>query len=1408
VCPNDSHPDARSCEEGDHKLVCVHFINPRGNRCKKGQSCTFIHPGKITAVGDCASAEARWKEIQAARAAGRPVTTHALVQAPVLASTNIFAALADDGKDEAPVRSLAVATPVNHAYSLAQVFSAGRFPSLIVRLSSAGRLQLNKNVRHWHEMTTGQRLAIVNAKELAKWHTNPTGQVFVPLRADNDLVTERSALGLCTLAISQLLNSSRGLAVTKSCEEGCMKGLSWNQRDGPLLDLCRTFLNGTETFASIYGKMVETIQSGACSRLLANPHVSRAWYNMPDVPKLAQADLENMSLIFEIIKQSIKVARNPKIQDGWAQLGMTPQSAKKFIAFMQLFAPMCQRSLNVCKFMLEREQEADENKQVRASHICTYTCDTCIQGTHLPEVDLAHALGQFGDDSKALVRAFLQSKFAPIRLCRQDAMYGKCACNRSMTDAERIDTYAELVDQIRAMTAEKKHHIATLETSFNTTSRSELAGKVSAMKHLEIAKKRNSGILGNEQEAALLVLEGECASIKKTDDLPEVIALRARIELLSSGVTELAIDFLTNVFPLIHSTSDMGLVALMDDPKLMSLKPVAPFSGCFNQTGLIREAIDEKVLKSRLLLRQLLQASKRVAPVAVQKSKALFDFQLERKKEKWNSLVESEQAEVERLHAMYNTFEDYVANCPKHLDVKSTGSALDLVQTVEGRADFDLFLASKPLAGKTFADWIAADPVRVLALSHWRATKKAWPICKHYVHLGLTSEVMTLESFATYNPITMKLWVGVNKERSCLSLTRLTIDAFLADQDNQIEFFYRGGHKFSDFETFEADKKDGWNFILTGTYKLLSEEDQEKVKASFVDKIIAMAAQDPLILCSFEAQSAQAQSVLVAVAACPTDEARATCMAELGVTEAGIAAMPASIQLNTELIATVTAKLLELKEAAAKVGPKSIVAKAAAAVRVKRAADAEVVEIHQTAQAFFQGEDRFAKEEKLHYRIGNQVICHEDLPTWVKQRKVDGELRRIHVADVTEDAVRKEQDVKVRFLALGPFPTLGMATECLEAIAAFPHTSSIMPRVEPYFGEDGDEDGFIQAMSDHKDEVKRMRREKVSGEVDVPCATSFGGCYMVVIPHVKSKEATRKDKQSFKRAVATEDWVWVRGLIEFIAPKLDLQHCDFWTNMRATESTRVWLDSVKHIDAESESESDESDDDEPAEDDDDEFDDEPVTGSRLFARPSLPKKVCVAAPVAAPAAAPAAAPVESKPTKPGQQKERLSQEQILANLEKEKKDAAAAKELKVQQELAKKAAKDAHEAIKEAKQMKFFEDTAAAAEAVASKAVKEFNAAKHPETKRAASLKVASTAAAAKLAVDKLASYKAAHPALAAPAAPAPVEEEEYEEEEYDEEEYDEEEYDEEEYDEEEYDDEDLEGAFFGDGNVRAMGKK
>ena len=81
-CPNTSDPEARCCVEGAHKLICAHFTHRRGDRCKNGKNCPFIHPGKVTEAGDCAAAAARWKEICAERAdsrpASRPASRHAL----------------------------------------------------------------------------------------------------------------------------------------------------------------------------------------------------------------------------------------------------------------------------------------------------------------------------------------------------------------------------------------------------------------------------------------------------------------------------------------------------------------------------------------------------------------------------------------------------------------------------------------------------------------------------------------------------------------------------------------------------------------------------------------------------------------------------------------------------------------------------------------------------------------------------------------------------------------------------------------------------------------------------------------------------------------------------------------------------------------------------------------------------------------------------------------------------------------------------------------------------------------------------------------------------------------------------------------------------------------------------------
>lgn len=1339
-CPHTSDPEARSCAEGDHKLVCSHFTHKSGNRCKKGELCTFIHPGKKTAVGDCAAAASRWTEICAERDAERvakrntTVAAQAFAEAPVAVSSGMFAALAEDAPMHFASAAASVYTPVQRFRA---PLSRG-FGSLIECIASAGRLVLSP-VQHWHAMQMYERMECLTAVDFAKYQRQPSGVAFRPVLAGDERLVERSALGLCTRAISHLLNSSRNLE-SEPCDEGCMKGLSWNQRDRTLLDLCMALHKGTETFASIYGNMVRIIQSGVASRLLSNPHVARAWHNMPDVPKLVQADLENMQLIFNIITQCIKVARNPKVREGWQLLGMTPESTKKYIAFMQLFAPMCPRSMHACRLMLS-------GKAVPASHICTYTCDTCVQGTHLPEVDLAMALvcpatpvqaqavkkvskpsrGQKccdmpgkcdcarymadedqdhddAPDSVSVVRAVKASKFAPIRVCYKDAMHGVCDCNRAMTEAESTANSAATLDSYYAASAEREKVKFTLVGTYGTTVVSERAAL--EQQHVQLVgekgrcgreksnskKQQDKGVTvwTAEKEAKMAAFAKQIQAVGATDAKPEVRALREQYEQLSGVMHELSTDFLTNLFPLIHGTTDMGQVALMQDRTLVSLKPKLPYSDAFSESGLQAKVMSAETKEERAKLRQLMKSLRRWAPVAPV-SKAVVDYQLQRKKDIWFSTNESDQAEVERLKAMFNSFEAFVACLPKYLDPAVTGHALDLARTVEGRADFDEFLASKPLAGTTFADFIAKCHIRPLALPLWRESKQAvaWDACKYYVRLGLTSEAMPLATFATHKPTTMKLWVGVNKERDYVNLNlvavnaervhkglspfepleQLSIDAFLADQETQVQYFYSGGHKFCDLTAFEEAKLDGWRFILNGTYKTMSQGDME----AFVDKLAAMVLKDPLLVCSFDGQIAQGQAVLVAVAACRSDEEKFACMLQIGVTEASLAAIPLMIESNTELIAAVTAKVEALKEAAAKEAPKAAIAKAAAAVRVKRAAEATVVEAHQTVmETFFQGEDQFAKELKLHYRMsiptpkGKKIeILHESLPTWVKQRKVNGELRRLHVADVTEDAVRKEEDVQVRFLAIGPFPTLGMATECVEAIEAFPHSSSIMPRVEPYFGEHGDEEGFIRAVAECKDLMKQMRRDKKSGSADVPCAALFGGCYMVVIPHVKGKEATRKDKQAFKRAVATEDWEWVRGLIEFIAPKLDLQPCDFWTNMRATESTRTWLESVQRVSEESDDESESESDDDVSEADSDEFgsdENESVNRSRLFARLTS-TKATIAAPVAAAAATSVAATsvaAASKPTKPGQQK-RLTPEQVRANMAAKKAADAAAK---------------------------------------------------------------------------------------------------------------------------------------------------
>ena len=218
---------------------------------------------------------------------------------------------------------------------------------------------------------------------------------------------------------------------------------------------------------------------------------------------------------------------------------------------------------------------------------------------------------------------------------------------------------------------------------------------------------------------------------------------------------------------------------------------------------------------------------------------------------------------------MFRTFEAFVANCPRWLDVEETGHALDLARTAEGRADFDEYRASKPQAGTTFADHIAQCPVRSIALALWRESKQviAWAICKSYVRLGLTAEVMPLAKFTTYNPATVKSWLLVNQQRehvdtnllSIINAKRadageqlreplgpLTIEAFIEDQATQVLYFAKGGYTIcEDLATFREEIADGWEFVLNGTYKTMTQVDRE----AFVDNLAAMAMKDSITDC-------------------------------------------------------------------------------------------------------------------------------------------------------------------------------------------------------------------------------------------------------------------------------------------------------------------------------------------------------------------------------------------------------------------------------------------------------------------------------------------------------------------------------------------------------------------------------
>ena len=1422
-CPNKPSRNQRGCPEGAHMQLCKFY---KIGKCTLGQKCTFIHRGEATAASN---SKALYKEAQErakrAKRAAESVAAVAAVEAPTpVLTTNPYALLDPD----APVRRVLVVAPAAPAAGAARGMPtygslAAVFGRAIGRAKRAGRLQLSTQ-QHWHAMTIPELLEYLNAKDLEKFQRNPSGPVYVPVRANDPRLTERSALGLCPRAISHLLNSSRGLE-SEQCKKGCNNGLTWDQRSRVLLDLVEGLLNGTETYSGIINDMISVIQSGAASLLLANPHV-REWDNMDDVPKLGQADTENLPLIFKIIMQCIKVARNPKVRDGWKQLGKTPETAYKYIAFMQLFAPMCPRSVRVGEFLLE-------NKPVPANHICKYTCDTCVMGTHVPLLPLAEALKQ--GDSMSVVRDVKVSNFAPIRLCIEDAVYGKCSCNRALSDEEHTAIVAMILDDFRAASIEREQIEATLRDQYGTTVVSECEALKQEQRSLKNKKDHNSRCKSNSKkqqdkgvtvwtsamEAKLVALNQQILEVGATDAKAEVRALRERYNVLSSIMHELAVDFFNKLFPLFHGTTDMGQVALMDDPTFVSLKPKVPFSCEFNESGLQAKVMSAESKAEREELRRLLQSLKRGwAPVArlSKLSNVVINYQFQLKKEIWNSDNESDQAERERLHAMYRSFEAFVANRPRWLDVEETGDALDLAREAQGRPDFDEYRASKPQAGTTFADWIALNPVRSIALAYWRESKQAvaWEVCKSYVRLGLTAEVMPLAKFATYNPATVKSWLDVNQQRKYFDINLrpiinakradaeeelleplgpLTIEAFIEDQPAQVMYFTKGGRMFCEnLATFKEAIADGWKFVLKGTYKTLTQEGRE----AFVDNLAAMAMNDSGHICSLSAQIEQGRSITKAVGAFQSAEERVTCMQELGVTEANLAAIPLMIQSNEELIAAVEAKVYELKEAAAKEAPKAPIAKAAvAAARVKRAEAAEVNVVHLTAKAFFQEEDRFAGREVLCYRIGTNVVKHAELPSYDYQPRANGEPCHIGVFDVTEDAWRRGNKVNVRSLGLGPLATRDTAKKWEALVRTFASTASmaINPRVVPYFGDDGDEEGYFKALAECKALIKQMLHDNISGTVTMPCAALFGGCYMVQIPFVKSKNAERGDKQAFKRSIATEDWAWVRGLIEFIAPKLGLQPCDFWTNMRSTESTRTWLESVKRVNEsdsdESESDSDESDDDSDESDDDSdesEFesdDDEPVSNSRLFARPTSTKKAAVA--VAAPAPVVVPAPVAQKVTKPGQQK-RQSPEEVMAH------KAAAAK-----------AKKDAEEAAKAKK------EADAAAKAAAFKAKKEADAAaKAKKEAEAAAPKPAAPAPKpaapsrspvllvrkAGAVVIKSAAAKpasaAAKPAAAA-AAPQPAEEEE-------------EEFDDEE--DEVVDEEDLYHGMHKDGNVRVDGKK
>jgi hypothetical protein len=481
-----------------------------------------------------------------------------------------------------------------------------------------------------------------------------------------------------------------------------------------------------------------------------------------------------------------------------------------------------------------------------------------------------------------------------------------------MTEQERDIASAETLDSYRVASAEREQVKFTLVGTYGTTVVSERADL--EQQHVQLVgekgrcgreksnskKQQDKGVTvwTAEKEAKMTAFAKQIQAVGVTDANPEVRALREKYEMLSEVMHELSTNFLTNLFPVIHATTDMRQVALMKDPKLVSLKPVVPFSGSFTAEGLVAAVVDAKTKEERAKLRHLMKSLKRWDPVAAV-SKAVVDYQLQRKKDIWFSTNESDQAEVERLHDMFNSFEAFVAGHPKYLDVEVTGTALDLARTVEGRADFDEFLASKLPAGTTFADYIAQCHIRPLALPLWRESKQAvaWDACKYYVRLGLTSEAMPLATFATHKPTTMKMWVGVNKERDYVNrnlvvvnadrvhkglspfepLEQLSIEAFLADQETQVQYFYSGGHKFCDLAAFEEAKLDGWRFILNGTYQTMSQGDME----AFVDKLVAMALKDPLSMCSLDGQIAQGTATLRAITKCQSDEERADLIAEL-----------------------------------------------------------------------------------------------------------------------------------------------------------------------------------------------------------------------------------------------------------------------------------------------------------------------------------------------------------------------------------------------------------------------------------------------------------------------------------------------------------------------------------------------